>query len=182
MFFNDTCPTKDIWCHAWPYCILCLQITKSDIRLKMKLAVSLKLTTFISLRSLSGHVWVNTLTLLLHGLELRRCYFWSKYDLEVLHTPSLTWPRFEPMTSSSFTEMDWCTGSFESCTSAFYERNKTEILHPNLISTNHQKLTNPTCMQRYHDGKWNGANRWWWMREFCLPSLWVVSGILIQDE
>ena len=33
--------SKDIWCHICQYSLLCLQITRSDIRLHMKWAVSL---------------------------------------------------------------------------------------------------------------------------------------------
>ena len=52
-------------CHAWAYSLLCLQITRLDIRPHLKLVVSLMIADghLIYPRVLCENVWVNTLTL-----------------------------------------------------------------------------------------------------------------------
>ena len=59
------CLSMSIQCHVWPYSFLCLQITRSDIRWHIKNAVNLVIADghFIFIRSLSGYLWVNILTL-----------------------------------------------------------------------------------------------------------------------
>ena len=60
--------SQDIWCHIWPYSLLYLQITRSDIRSCIKWAVSLMIANdqVIFLGKGRGGVWVcmiNILTL-----------------------------------------------------------------------------------------------------------------------
>ena len=57
------CLSMSIQCHVWPYSFLCLQITRSDIRWHIQNAVSLVIADGHFIRSLSGYLWVNILTL-----------------------------------------------------------------------------------------------------------------------
>ena len=79
---------KDIWFHIWPRSFLCMRITRSDIRLHVKWAVSLVIADgwLIFLRGLCGYVWVNILTLSPPRVTDLDCNIWILTGIKLKST------------------------------------------------------------------------------------------------